>query len=538
MHMPAAVLLPDFVSAAVRRAPDAVAVTHGDQHTSYELLQAAIYGCVSGLMALGVGRGDRVGIYFEKRREAVVASFGCGRTDTMYGLLDPLLKPEHIVYIQRDRGVSVLVTSTDRAALLAPSRPACLPLLHVVITDRESVVGLGAVRGTAGEEVLVALARARDRVIDTDVLAILYTSGSKCKPKGGVLTHRNLEAGAESVGNCVESRPSDALRAVLSLSFDAGFSQLTTAFCAGARMVLLNDLLPRDFLKALEREKVTGLTAVRPLHMQFSWQPWPAVIGKQLRHRANTGGRMPRETLQALRKRVPKAKPFVIFGLNEVLLSTYLPPAEVDLRPDSIGKAIPNAEFLVLREDGSECGADASGELVHPGALADPGCWGDAEKTAERYGLLPEGIGGRQPGLQRAEYVVFSGDTVRRDAEGLLDCVGRRDEVIRASGYLVSLTEVEEVLCATRLVVECVAFGVENAALERCMPVIATAPDESDAVEVEALTAACCQRMPAHMLPAGVDGMSGPLPRNPKGKINCKLLATASVDRHESAHAG
>jgi acyl-CoA synthetase (AMP-forming)/AMP-acid ligase II len=241
---------------------------------------------------------------------------------------------------------------------------------------------------------------------------------------------------------------------------------------------------------------------------------------------------MPRETLQALRQRVPSAKPFLMYGLTEAFRSTYLPPDEVDRRPDSIGRAIPNAEILVLREDGTECAPDEPGELVHRGALVGQGYWNDPEKTAERYKLLPAGIGGRMAGLQLPEYAVFSGDTVRRDAEGFLYFIGRRDEMMKTSGYRVSPTEVEEVLYATQRVGECVAFGVDHATLGQAIQVIATAPDGSAALDVPALLAECKARMPAYMVPHGVEPMAGPLPRNPNGKIDRKLLATAWVERH------
>jgi acyl-CoA synthetase (AMP-forming)/AMP-acid ligase II len=172
----------------------------------------------------------------------------------------------------------------------------------------------------------------------------------------------------------------------LPLSFDAGFSQLTTAFHSGARVVLLNYLMPRDVLKAMEREKVTGLTAVPPLYIQLAQLEWPAAIGQHLRYFANTGGRMPGETLACCAS-VCQRPALLMYGLTEAFRSTYLPPEEVDRRPDSIGKAIPNAEILVLREDGSPCAADEPGELVHRGALVGMGYWNDAEKTAERYKL-------------------------------------------------------------------------------------------------------------------------------------------------------
>src|SRR6185369_14565373 len=147
--------------------------------------------------------------------------------------------------------------------------------------------------------------------------------------------------------------------------------------------------------------------------------------------------------------------------------------------------AIPNAEILVLREDGTPCGPNEPGELVHRGALVGLGYWNDAEKTAERYKPVPVGISARPAGLQLPEMAVFSGDTVRRDADGFLYFIGRRDEMIKTSGYRVSPTEVEEILYASRLVGECAAFGVEHATLAQVIGVVATAPDGSGQVDVD-----------------------------------------------------
>ena len=297
-------------------------------------------------------------------------------------------------------------------------------------------------------------------------------------------------------------------------------------------MVLLNYLMPRDVLKAMERENVTGLTALPPLYIQLTQLEWPASINANLRYFANTGGRMPRETLNLLRQRVPQAKPFLMYGLTEAFRSTYLPPDQVDQRPDSIGKAIPNAEILVLREDGSTCSPEEPGELVHRGALVGMGYWNDAEKTAERYKLLASDAPGRQPGLQLPEYAVFSGDTVRMDAEGFLYFIGRRDEMMKTSGYRVSPTEVEEILYATQLVGECAAFGVDHPTLGHAIHVIATPAGETRAIDVNALMVECRSRMPAYMVPTGIEVAEGSLPRNPNGKIDRKLLAAEWLERH------
>lgn len=513
-------LLHELPLAAAERGPGAAALTSGNLTLCYAQLADALMRFSSAVRSLGMRRGERVGIYLEKRLETVVASFGCTHAGTVMVPINPLLKPEQVVFIINDCGVKLLVTSSERLETLQLALQRC-PGLQIV------VVGAEATGATHWSEMMRAPVGRAQRLIDTDVAAILYTSGSTGKPKGVVLSHRNMVVGAKSVAGYLENRAEDTLLAALPLSFDAGFSQLTTAFHAGARVVLLNYLLPLDVLKAMARERVTGLTAVPPLYIQLSSLPWPEAIGTHLRYFANTGGRMPRETLQQLRERVPRALVFLMYGLTEAFRSTYLPPDEVDRRPDSIGKAIPSAEILVLREDGTECAPDEPGELVHRGALVGMGYWNDVEKTAERYKLLP----GRERALTLPEYAVFSGDTVRRDAEGYFYYIGRRDEMIKTSGYRVSPTEVEDILYDTKLVGECVAFGVEHPTLGQAIRVIATAPDGSDAVDVEALLTAFKLRTPGYMMPDGIDAQPGPLPRNANGKIDRKLLFDAWLKR-------
>ncbi len=525
-------LLPELIARAAERAPTAPALTYGKATLSYGELQDSVSRFASGLIGLGLARGERVAIYLEKRFETVIASFGTPAAGGVFVPLNPLLKADQVGYIMRDCNVRVLVTSPERLALLQETLPACHDLRHVVVLDAaDPLPALGALNVLRWSTLLDAPQAVGHRVIDTDVVGILYTSGSTGKPKGVVLSHRNMVAGAKSVASYLENHAGDTLLAALPLSFDAGFSQLTTAFHVGARVVLLNYLLPRDVIKAIEREKVTGLTAVPPLYIQLTQLAWPESITSHLRYFANTGGRMPRETLDALRRHLPQTRPFLMYGLTEAFRSTYLPPAEVDKRPDSIGKAIPNAEILVLREDGSPCAPNEPGELVHRGALVGMGYWNDPEKTAERYKPLPVHAPGREAGLVLPEIAVFSGDTVRMDEEGFIYFIGRRDEMMKTSGYRVSPTEVEEILYATKMVGECVAFGVDDDRLGQAIQVIAT-PPVSGQLDVAALLAECRSRMPAYMVPAGIDVREGPLPRNPNGKIDRKTLSTAWVEQN------
>lgn len=516
-----ATLLHELPLVAAHRRPQAEALTHGAQTLRYGELAARLEAFASGLASAGLQRGERVGLYLDKRFETVIGAFGTAAAGGAFVPLNPLLKPEQVGYILRDCNARVLVTSPDRHAVLRETLAGCHDLRQVVLTD--SGTGDAPANGYAihAWDAVCHAGRAHGhRRIDTDMVAILYTSGSTGRPKGVVLSHRNMVAGAKSVASYLGNHGDDTLLAVLPLSFDAGFSQLTTSFHAGARAVLLNYLLPKDVIKALVKERVTGLTAVPPLYIQLSELAWPETVTEHLRYFANTGGRMPLETLTRLRARLPKTRPFLMYGLTEAFRSTYLPPDEVDRRPDSIGKAIPNAEILVLREDGTPCAPHEPGELVHRGALVGMGYWNDPAKTAERYKPLP----GRESGLVLPELAVFSGDTVRMDEEGFLYFIGRRDEMIKSSGYRISPTEIEETLYATQLVGEVAAFGVPHPTLGHGIVAVAT-PRQDGALEADALMAACRSHLPAYMVPAKVDIRPGPLPRNPNGKIDRKSLA-------------
>ena len=524
-------LLHQLVESAAARHPQSVALRHAGVSMRYEALAERTQGFASAMMELGLERSARVAIWLDKRFETVIASFGAAAAGCVFVPLNPLLKPEQVGHILRDCNVGVLVSSLERLRLLHEVAAECPDLRHIVCVENATELGSTYRQSIHAFGDLAAMAvRHGHRVIDTDMLAILYTSGSTGRPKGVVLSHRNMVAGAKSVASYLENDSDDTILAALPLSFDAGFSQLTTAFHSGGKAVLVNYLLPKDVLNAVVEERVTGLTAVPPLWIQLSQLKWPEGVDDHLRYMANTGGRMPLETLKKLRAHFPRTRPFLMYGLTEAFRSTYLPPEEVERRPDSIGKAIPNAEILVLRDDGAECSPDEPGELVHRGALVGMGYWNDPEKTAERYkALVP-----RQSGLVLPEVAVFSGDTVRRDSEGFLYFIGRRDEMIKTSGYRISPTEIEEVLYDTRLVGECAAFGVPHPTLGQAVVVVVT-PPVGAAGDMQALLAQCRERLPIYMVPVKIDLREGPLPRNTNGKIDRKTLGAEFVALFESA---
>jgi acyl-CoA ligase (AMP-forming) (exosortase A-associated) len=519
-------LLHELIMSSAERDASAPALKDGALEVGYGELAAAVRQVARGLQDTGLGRFGRVAVFLPKGIENVLAMFGTAAAGGIFVPVNPLLKPAQVAHILADSGASVLVTSADRLLGLGDALEGCADLATVVTVDEPPAPRHGARRVVAWADVAAAAgAPAGSGTLDEDVVSIFYTSGSTGRPKGVVLTHRNMVTGARSVASYLGNSRDDSLLAVLPFSFDYGFSQLSTAFRAGARVVLLNYLLPNDVLRAAERDRVTGLAGVPPLWIQLAALDWPARVRENLRYLTNSGGKMPEAVIRALRAKVPRARVFLMYGLTEAFRSTFLPPELVDERPTSIGKAIPHAEILVVRPDGSECGPNEPGELVHRGALVAKGYWRDEERTRERFRPLP----GRLPGVPLPEIAVWSGDMVQKDEEGFLYFVGRNDELIKTSGYRVSPTEVEEALYSTQLVTGAVAFGVAHATLGQSIAVVAE-PAPGATADTARLLEAAKKLLPPFMLPAVV-AWEDDLPRNPNGKLD----RSGIVARHRAA---
>ena len=528
------VLIQDLLLESAARAPENSALVYQKQNVSFASLSQSVGQAANLFLDLGLKKSERVAIFLEKRVENIAAMFAATQAGGVFVPVNPLLKGEQVVHILRDCNVRVLVTSGDRLKILAPYLLDCSDVRAVVVlSEMAAPPELPGVKIVNWESALAhAPSHQAWRVIDSDMAAILYTSGSTGKPKGVVLSHRNLVAGAQSVAQYLELTPNDRILSVLPLSFDYGLNQITTAMLVGASAVLMNYLFPRDVIKAVADERITGLAAVPPLWVQLAQLPWPDSVVEHLRYITNSGGHMPTSTLKALRRVLPKTKPYLMYGLTEAFRSTYLPPDQVDQRPDSIGKAIPNAEILVVREDGSECAPNEHGELVHRGVHVSLGYWNDNEKTAERFKPAP----GQLAGLVMPEMAVWSGDTVKRDEEGYIYFVGRRDEMIKTSGYRVSPTEVEEVIYGSGFVSEAAAFGVDHPTLGQAIVVVVLAkPDQQ--VSAESLIARAKTQLPAFMVPHKIIFSNESLPRNPNGKIDRKTLAQSSKDLFDGGAA-
>ena len=513
-------LFHDLIQNSATTRPNAEALCYQHETLTYASLAQQVEQIAQGFSALGLRRGDRLAIYLEKRFESVIAMFAATRAGGVFVPVNPGLKSGQVAHILYDCGARILITSAARFAMLQPTVLSQTTLHTVVVVDdtHHEYSTIANLRMVPWGVIQAMNAHCSVKVIDNDMAAIIYTSGSTGKPKGVVFSHRNLVAGARSVSSYLHNDVEDRILTVLPLSFDYGLSQLTTTFYVGATNVLMNYLLPRDILDHVNEYKITGLAAVPSLWIQLAALNWRET--DSLRYITNSGGTMPVPIIQQLRTMLPKTKIFLMYGFTEAFRSTYLVPEEIDRRPNSIGKAIPNAEVLVLRQDGTACEPEEPGELVHRGATVAMGYWNDREKTAKTFKPMMT----QQNDLPLSEIVAWSGDTVKMDAEGFLYFIERRDALIKSSGYRISPTEIEEILYDIESINEVVAFGVPHAALGQGIVVIVTTKPGA-ILDIDTVSQACKNKLPAYMCPHHIEIRRSDLPKNSNGKIDRHRLA-------------
>lgn len=457
--------------------PRRVAIVDGTRRLTYGELLARAHGFANALLEAGVSRGDRVGVFLRRSADAAAALFGTWFAGAVPVVLNEQLRAAQVLHILTDSEASCVITENR----LLPSIPEHTgPVLDV------DAIGTSTTRCAVAP------------LIGADLAALVYTSGSTGLPKGAMLSHDNLVSGVQIVSQYLELTERDVILSILPFSFDYGLNQLLTSVYVGGTLVIQRSLFPPDICRTLEQEGITGLAGVPTLWLQLTGRQSPFLkkAFPALRYITNSGGQLPENTVRSIRTAHPGLAVVLMYGLTEAFRSTYLPADEVDRRPTSMGKAIPNVEILVVDGQGRPCGPGEVGELVHRGANIFMGYWRDPESTARVLKPNPRAGGN---GASR-ELTVFSGDLVRFDEDGYLYYVGRKDTLIKSRGVRVSPEEIERGVYASDLVSHAVAFAVPQEHGESDI-VLAVVPADPGFFTAQLLESFCRRHLPEYMWP-------------------------------------
>jgi amino acid adenylation domain-containing protein len=512
-------LVQEFLEHSATRHANKVGLVCDDRRFTYGQIDALCDRLAAALAARGVTRGDRVAIYLENSAETVFSVFGTLKADAVFLVLNPTTKVDKLVYILNDCRAVTLITHARRLEALEPAW-ARLPHLRTVLAlglenpfrrDTKQFLPLDEV--LEGADTPVAPAK---RNIDVDLAALMYTSGSTGGPKGVMLTHRNIVSAAASITTYLENTPDDVILDVLPLSFDYGLYQVLMAFKIGARVVLERSFTYSHVaLEKIARERVTGFPIVPTISAMLLQLDLTRYDFSSVRYFTNTGAPLPVEHIEKLRRLFPQVKIFSMYGLTECKRVSYLPPEQIERRPRSVGKAMPNVEAYVVDEKGERVPPGTVGELVVRGSNVMVGYWELPEETARalRAGPVP------------GELVLHTGDLFQTDEDGYLYFVGRRDDMIKTRGQRVSPREVEEVLHRLQGVAEAAVLGVPDPVLGTAIKaVVRQAPGAR--LTAQEVMAHCLQHLEDFMVPKLVE-FRDTMPTTDTGKVSKRELSQA-----------
>ncbi|MEW5801318.1 MAG: AMP-binding protein, partial [bacterium] len=441
-------VLHDFLTESAQKFPDKSAIIFKEHRISYQELDQKANRLAHALIDLGVEKGDRVALFLDNSPESVIALFGVLRAGAVFVMLSAALKTDKLGYILNHSGARVLISHHNKRSIFGGLRQPCL---MKIIVGEDADVHQESGQKESWAQIMAAPfdhCPQKRRTIDIDLAALIYTSGSTGEPKGVTLTHLNMVSAATSITSYLKNSSSDIIMNVLPLSFDYGLYQVLMAVKFGGTVVLEKSFLyPYAVIEKMIREKVTGFPLVPTIAaMILQMESLKDYNLSSLRYITNTGAVLPESHIRKLRSIFPRAAIYSMYGLTECKRVSYLPPEELDKKPNSVGKPMPNVEVFIVDEKGDKVGPGVVGELVIRGSNIMKGYWNDPQETDRVLKAGP------YPG----ERVLYSGDLFRMDEAGYLFFVGRKDDLIKTRGERVSPREVENALCQMEGVSEAV----------------------------------------------------------------------------------
>ena len=527
-------LIHDYLTLSARRYPEKEALICGEERLTYRALDQRSTQLAHALAEVGVRQHDRVIVFLDNCAEAVIAMYGILKAGAAFVILNGSFKAGKLGYIMKDSGAKAIVTHTSKAEVVHDALEDLPNGCPVIWAGAHSgIPGSMVSRSLGWNEIFQAPAPSGldlapgslnhpcERPIDWDLAALIYTSGSTGEPKGVMAPHFNMLAVARSIIEYLANTKDDILLDALPLSFGYGLYQVITAVMVGGTVVLERSFLyPLKVLERIPKERVTGFPIVPTVAaMLLKMQNLTKMDFTSLRYLTNAAAALPVDHIQRLRAIFRHARLYSMYGLTECSRVSYLPPEELDRRPSSVGKAIPNCQVFVVDEQDQELPPGEVGELVIRGANVMRGYWNAPELTAKVF----------RNGLYPGETLLYSGDLFRTDEEGFLYFVGRKDDMIKTRGERVSPREIENLLHKLKGVVEAAVVGMPDEVLGEAIKCFVVCNPETALTKIE-IFRFCALHLEPFMVPKEVEWVNE-LPRTIHAKIDKNALRALAIPK-------
>lgn len=505
-------LVRDFLEQSADRLPEKTALVCDGKRLTYREVDRMADQVAQALISLGVKRGDRVAILLQNSVETVSGIFGIVKAGAVFVVINPTTKRDKLIYILANcRATALLVDGRTDLTGLAGETDLLVPSLRgcILCGATPAMPTGGTVRCLSFQTILEQFSATRParENIDLDLACLIYTSGTTGDPKGVMSDHSNVVFATGSIIEYLGNTESDVIINVLPLSFDYGLYQLLMTFKFGGTLVLERSFAyPAVILKRIEQERVTGFPGVPTLYALLLPMDLSAFDLSSLRYLTNTAAALPVSHIEALRKKFPRVTMFSMYGLTETKRTLYLPPAELDRRPGSVGVPIPGTEAWLEDEAGQKLGPGESGELVVRGRHVMRGYWEAPDLTAKRY----------RPDRVTGDRLCYTNDLFRTDEQGFFYFVGRKDDIIKSRGEKVAPKEVESTIYGIASVREVAVIGIADPVLGQAIKAFVVTSDSS--LTEKAVLAHCRAHLEDYMVPKLVE-FCAELPKTSTGKI-------------------
>ena len=513
-------LLNDFLQNSAQQYPDKTAIVGAvykpslrEERKTYRQLDEMSNSLAHALLDSGLEKGDRVAVFLDNSIESAVSIFGILKAGGAFVVINPQTKAQKLAFMLNNCQARCLIIDQKYSRQISIVKEQVSSLATIILCGdvAEPVASFQNTLSTYPTEL------PPQRCIDVDLAAIIYTSGSTGTPKGVTLTHLNMVSAATSITQYLENVPSDIVMNVLPLAFDYGLYQLLMTCKFGGTLILEKSFMyPYAIIKKIEREGVTGFPGVpTTFAMLLQIKDLKQHNFDSIRYVTNTAAALPPKHILQLREVFPKARIYSMYGVTECKRVSYLPPEELDRRPASVGKGMPNEEVYIIKENGELAQPGEIGELAVRGSNIMKGYWGMPEETDRAL----------RPGRYPWEKVLHTGDLFKMDEDGYLYFVARKDDIIKSRGEKVSPKEVESVLYEIDGVLEAAVVGVPDRILGEAIKAVIVPEDGADISERDVLKH-CQQNLENFMVPKVVE-FAAALPKTLTGKIRKAGLEAA-----------
>jgi len=517
----------NLVEIANAKTPQKIALIDKNATLTYSEVLDKVNKLAHYLDTLGLEKGSRIGVYANKTIQNAIAILSILSTDYVLVPISKLLKAEQVEHIINDCDISCIIT--DEQKLKTLKETSFDKKIITVETCDKDIVSFEEIYKCYTSEYSCAI-KGHDNAV------ITYSFASSGFPKGVVISHKNLIDSARVVHNYLEINEDDVLSGLLSFSFDYGLNQLFTSFYARATLSIYTFFTPSDFFSHILKDKITILAAM-PVHfnMMFDEDSHRLPSASQLENVkviTSSGGNVTTAMIEKIENYFASAKFYSMSGHTEAFRSAYLSPSQLKIRPNSIGKAIPDVDLYVINEEGYECKPREIGQLIHRGAGIYKGFWNSKEDTDNSFKSIKilDKVLNLENGLID-EVVVATGDYVYKDEEGYIYFVSRHDDMIKTSGYRISPLEIETVVYENiKEIKECAVFGIENEKIEEEIVLVYSATSELPKNEI---IFELKKHLPIYMVPTTIIFKTNiPMQSKDSTKIDKKVLKEEIQSTH------